>query len=299
MAIVFGAIVPHAFSIIPEMAHDLNEMATTRAAMDEVERRFMAAAPDVVVVVGPHGFRVDSTVCVADTGRGAGTLVWDGRQVELNVPIDGALTDAVAIRAIELGVPVARGGYAGTRRDQAVIPIDWGVITPLWYLGHGRNMVGSGHVLAPKPTGPDGPATVIATPSRKVPREKLIDFGRAVAEAAAEDGRRVAFVASCDWGHRHRADGPYGYHEASARVDKIMVDAVKADRLRDMLVVSDEEAAEAAIDGLWQAIMLAGAIEHTPLKGEFLSYEAPTYFGMIVAAYEPDAGESLGSVTPN
>ena len=36
-------------------------------------------------------------------------------------------------------------------------------------------------------------------------------------------------------------------------------------------------------------IMLAGALHHTPMRGELLSYEAPTYFGMLVAAYKPDA----------
>jgi aromatic ring-opening dioxygenase LigB subunit len=66
-----------------------------------------------------------------------------------------------------------------------------------------------------------------------------------------------------------------------------MVDAVKGGDLRDMLVVSDEEATEAAIDGLWQAIMLAGIMDRMPMNVEFLSYEAPTYFGMIVAAFEP------------
>jgi aromatic ring-opening dioxygenase LigB subunit len=28
-----------------------------------------------------------------------------------------------------------------------------------------------------------------------------------------------------------------------------------------------------------------GALGHTPMRGELLSYEAPTYFGMAVAAY--------------
>ena len=82
---------------------------------------------------------------------------------------------------------------------------------------------------------------------------------------------------------------------ASAEVDRIVVDAVTADRLGDMLVVSDERAAEAAIDGLWQAIMLEGVRRRTPLRGEFLSYEAPTYYGMIVAAYRPNTEESLGT----
>jgi aromatic ring-opening dioxygenase LigB subunit len=287
MGIVFGAIAPHGFTIIPEMSEDADGGLKTRAAMEELQRRCAAAAPDVVVIAGPHGFRVEGTICLADVGRGAGTLIWKGRQIEMNVPIDVDLTDAIARAAEAKGIPIARGGYAGTRRSQAVIPIDWGVITPLWYAGHGRNMVGHGHVLADKPAHDAGPPVVIATPSRRLPRESLIAFGHAVAEVAVADGRRVAFIASCDWGHRHREDGPYGFHEASARVDNVIVDAIAAGRLRDMLNVSDEDATDAAIDGLWQALMLAGVLERTPMTGELLSYEAPTYYGMIVATYAP------------
>ena len=43
---------------------------------------------------------------------------------------------------------------------------------------------------------------------------------------------------------------------------------------------------DAKVDAFWQTIILAGALGHTPLTGELLSYEAPTYFGMAVAAYE-------------
>ncbi|MEA2593912.1 MAG: hypothetical protein QOF01_381 [Thermomicrobiales bacterium] len=288
MGIVFGAIAPHGFTIIPEMSEDAEGGLKTRAAMEELQRRITAAAPDVIVIAGPHGFRVEGAICLADVGRGAGTLTWKGRQIEMNVPVDGALTDAIARTAEAKGIPIARAGYAGNRRDQAVIPIDWGVITPLWYAGHGRNMVGRGHVLADPPEN-DGPPVVIATPSRSLPRENLIAFGHAIAEAAAADGRRVAFIASCDWGHRHREDGPYGFHEASARIDRVIVDAVASGDLRSLLAVTDQDATDAAIDGLWQVLMLAGILERAPLAGDLLSYEAPTYYGMIVATYEPSA----------
>src|SRR6187431_2208672 len=137
MGIVFGAVAPHGFTITPEMSEDAEGGLKTRAAMEELQRRITTAAPDVVVIAGPHGFRVEGTICLADVSRGAGTLSWKGRQIEMNVPVDGDLTDAIAAAAEAKGIPIARGGYAGNRRNQAVMPIDWGVITPLWYAGHG------------------------------------------------------------------------------------------------------------------------------------------------------------------
>jgi len=125
------------------------------------------------------------------------------------------------------------------------------------------------------------------TPSRVLSLDQLYDFGTAIAEAAEESGRRVALVASADWGHAHDADGPYGYDPASAEFDAMAVEIIGAGELDKFLDVDLDFADRAKVDGLWQAVMLAGALRHTPLRGELLSYEVPTYFGMLVAAYEP------------
>lgn len=37
---------------------------------------------------------------------------------------------------------------------------------------------------------------------------------------------------------------------------------------------------------LWQMLILVGALEVRPMQGELLSYEVPTYFGMLSAAYQ-------------
>ncbi len=287
MALAFAGIAPHGFPIIPAMSDDADGALQTRRAMEELGRRCTAAGIDVLVLAGPHGVRVAGAVCLADVARGAGTLRWAGRQVEMNVPVDASLTDAIAQRAEATGVPIARAGYAGNRRDQAVIPLDWGAITPLWFLGHDHDMTGSGDALANRPEADPGPPVVIITPSRDLPRSTLVAFGRAVAEAAQADSRRVAFIASCDWAHTHREDGPYGFRPVAAEVDAMVVDAVRDNELRRLMNLDETLANKAAIDGLWQVLMLVGAEEVVPMTGELLSYEAPTYYGMLVAAYSP------------
>lgn len=287
MALVFGAIAPHGFPIIPVLSDDAEGGLATRDAMEELGRRAKAAGVEVIVVAGPHGFRVQDHVCLADVARGAGTLFWDGRKVEMNVPIDGALTDGIAAAARRRDVPIALGGFAGNRRNQSALPLDWGMMTPLWFLGHDRNLEGKGDVLAEPPAEDIGPPAVLVSPSRSMPRGQLVEFGRAVAEAAETDGRRIAFVASCDWGHRHKEDGPYGYHPSSAEVDAQVVAAVKANDLHSLDAITDDRATESAIDGLWQTLMLAGALDQVPMDVDFLAYEAPRYYGMLVAAYQP------------
>jgi aromatic ring-opening dioxygenase LigB subunit len=290
MSLVFAAIAPHGFPIIPDLSDDAEGALNTRAAMEELGRRAAAAGVEAIVIAGPHGVRVDGAVCLADTARAAGTLAWQGREVELSVPVDGPLTDAIAAAARARGIPIALAGYAGNKRYQSVLPMDWGILTPLWFLGHGRNMTGHGNVLADPPSEDIGPPAVIVTPSRSLPRATLVDFGRAVAEATTADPRRVAFVASCDWGHTHTASGPYGFHPEAAKVDAEIVAGVEANDLMRLLDLDENRARDAAIGGLWQTLMLAGAMQEIPMRGELFSYEAPSYYGMIVAAWEPEQG---------
>ena len=50
--------------------------------------------------------------------------------------------------------------------------------------------------------------------------------------------------------------------------------------------LGESEQPSARADGFWQLLMLHGALGDG-WRGELLSYEAPTYFGMLCAAYEP------------
>lgn len=287
MPIVFAAVLPHGFPLIPDLSEDAGGALVTRAAMTEAGRRAAAAGVEAIVIAGPHGFRVNGAVCLADVARAAGSLRWQDRLVELNIPVDGPLTDLIAAKAEAAGVPIALGGYAGNARDQSSLPLDWGLLTPLWFLGHDRNMPGKGDVLADDPDEDIGPPAVLVSPSRALPRETLVAFGRAVADAAAEDGRRIAFIASCDWAHTHRADGPYGFSDLAAPVDARVVEAIAAGDPLRLMDLSDEDASTAAIDGLWQTLMLGGVLERVPMRADLLSYEAPTYYGMLVATFEP------------
>ncbi|HYO30261.1 MAG TPA: aromatic ring-opening dioxygenase subunit LigB [Thermomicrobiales bacterium] len=282
--VVCAAIMPHGFSLIPQLSDDAEGGLRTREALREVGRRFAAAAPEVIVVATPHGFRVPGAVCVADAGRGAGTLSWRGRQVEQNVPLDRRFVAALARAAERHDLPLVLHGYAGEGAE-AVVPLDWGAMVPLWFLGHGRNLPGSGHVLADPPERDEAPAVVVVSPSPSVPPESLVRFGRAIVEAAAEDGRRAAYVASCDWSHTHRADGPYGYHPQAAEVDTAVCTAVRSGRLADLAALDSAADDAAVVDGVPQALVLAGVVEESSLAGEVLTYEAPTYYGMLVAAY--------------
>lgn len=289
MPLVIGAVAPHGSAIIPEASADAGGALKTRESMLELARRFEAARPDIVFITGPHGVQTQGAVSLSRTGRGAGTLHVDSGVLEMNVPMDISFADAVEERAKARGVPVVRVGYGTVNPVASVLPLDWGILTPAWFAGHGRHMPGAGHPLADMYSGIEtspGPPLVVANPTRDIPRQLLVEFGKAVAEAAEADERRIAFIASCDWAHTHTADGIYGYHPAAKQVDELVVNAIQRDDIMSLIDLDADAARNAAIDGLWQLLMLEGARQIVPLAVDFLSYEQPSYFSMIVALYE-------------
>ena len=76
----------------------------------------------------------------------------------------------------------------------------------------------------------------------------------------------------------------------NAVTDGMIQNIIKEGDLDKLLQVDLDFADRAKVDGLWQVITLAGALHHTPMQGELLSYQVPSYFGMLVAAYEPVVG---------
>src|SRR5262245_53959873 len=122
MPLVFAAVAPHGFPIIPELSDDAEGAMDTRSSMNELGDRFRRSGAEVIVIAGPHGVRVEGAITLGNVARAAGTLFWGDRKVELNVPVDAELTDAVAAAATARNVPIALAGYAGNKRFQSALP---------------------------------------------------------------------------------------------------------------------------------------------------------------------------------
>ncbi len=276
--LIFACIAPHGSMIIPLLGEKGAEKAlATRAAMEELGRRVAAAQPETLVVITPHGHRVDGCFSLLNNRRVQGTLgpepESNGHSFTLTFEVDKELNAAIVEEARALDVPVARLSYAVPDDPAYVQPLDWGVTVPLWFLGA---------MFHPQPR------VVIACPDRgNMPWELFPLFGLAIRKAAETLDRRVAFIASADLGHAHDAQGPYGYDIASKEFDTALIDAVKAQDLARLLEFDLDWLKRASTDSYGQILNLYGAIRGTNFRGEVLSYEVPTYFGMMCVAYSP------------
>jgi aromatic ring-opening dioxygenase LigB subunit len=273
MPLVFAAIAPHGSMAIAEWCTPRERAlaAKTRAAMEDLGRRFDAARPDVTIVLTPHNIHAERALAVVVAGAMAGTLEGGAAPISMRCPVDRELGVAIASAVGEAGVPIAAVSYGANDTAAAVFPMDWGTQVPLHFMG--------GRDDPPKPI-------VMIAPARDLSWDAHVAAGRAIAKAARASGKRVALVASCDHGHAHDANGPYGFTPASKEFDDRVVELVKREALGELLEFDRAFVAEAKADSFWQMLMLHGAIDDR-WHGELLSYEAPTYFGMLCAAYIP------------
>ena len=279
--LVFACIAPHGPLIIPALAGERGQKAlATRAAMEELGRRMAASQPETVVLITPHGYRVDGVFSLLNNRRVRGELgpemAGNENSISLVFDVDKELNTAIIDAAHALEVPVTRIGYAVPDDPAYFLPIDWGASVPLWFLGG---------MFYPQPK------VVIACPDRgHMPWELFAPFGLAIRKAAETLDRRIAFVASADLGHAHDKDGPYGFDPTSAEFDAATIEAVKDQDLGRLLTFDQDWLKRAATDAYGQILNLHGAIEGTDFRGELLSYEVPTYFGMMCVAYASPRG---------
>jgi aromatic ring-opening dioxygenase LigB subunit len=273
MALVFAAIAPHGGLAIEEACapEERALAAATRAGMLELGRLFSAARPQAVVVATPHNVHLPASMGVIVAGRVAGQLAGAPPSIALDVPTEMTLAWLVLKALLAGGVPASGISFGGNDPAEAVAPMDWGVLIPLWFMG--------GRAKPPVPL-------VVITPTRDLSARDHIKAGAAVADAAAESGLRVAFIASADHGHAHDPQGPYGFDPAAKRYDELICELVRGDRLDRLANIPMELVETAKADSWWQMLMLHGATAKG-WSGRLVSYEVPTYFGMLTAAYAP------------
>jgi aromatic ring-opening dioxygenase LigB subunit len=273
--IVFGAIAPHGPIAVREACTDdeLELAAATLSGFDELAERCAATDPEILLLATPHSVHVDGALSVVVSARMEGAVAGtDGRTIMLDCEIDRELAALALDGLLDAGVSSVGVSFGGNRRDEAVVPMDWGTLIPLWHLG-GRS---------------DPPLrTVVVGPARDLPAEAHVAAGRALADAAERSGKRVAFVASADHGHAHTAEGPYGYDEAAAEYDELVAQLIDENRLDELPGIEPSLVERAAADSWWQLLMLHGALGDG-WSSELLSYEAPTYYGMLCAAFTRD-----------
>lgn len=264
---VFACITPHGGEIIPELqGANPSRMAKTRDSLFKLGGMMKEADPDTIIVLTPHGTRINGQFSVVDSERMIGEVEENDAVYKMERNVDRELAASIVKEAHLDQIPVAGVNYGTSAGPLSCLQLDWGAIVPLRFM----NKV----------------PIVVITPSRLVSYEDHIRFGKALSRAVKASGKRVGLIASCDWAHAHDAEGPYGFDPAARQLDEAVCGLIKSNQLEEMANFDEAFIDAAKPDGIWQTLVLAGAIQKEERQVELLSYEAPTYFGLICAAYK-------------
>jgi aromatic ring-opening dioxygenase LigB subunit len=256
MTLVFAAIAPHGGPVFDQPE------APTRQAMEELGRRFDAARPEAVIVLTPHGIHADGQFAVVRSSRLEGDASqWTDADTHYAGPGAPELADACVHALHDAGLPATGITFGATAAGDSTMPLDWGALIPLWFM------------RAP---------AVVVSPCRALSNDEHVRAGTALAAATGE--QPVALIASADHGHGHTEDGPYGFAAESAEYDARIVELVRGNRLGELASWDAEFAVAAKADSFWQLLMLDGAVGGG-FDVELLSYEVPSYFGMVCATF--------------
>ena len=279
MTLSYACIAPHGSDVIPELANKrtLRSFEVTRKGILAVAREVKRARPDTIIIASPHNLRVHQHIAIVTAENSSGTLRgWNApeKRASLKVKCSPALAKELLAAGTRRRLPVVGVNYGTFEGSNSDMAMDWGTFVPLWFFMHENRI---------------RPKVVIVTPSREIPLDQNIAFGRTIADVVEKKRERVVFVASADQAHAHKKNGPYGFSKAAAAYDKFMVNAIERDDIDSIKRLSSKFVEAAKPDSLWQMAMLAGVSERIPLVPHLYSYQVPTYFGMICAGFQRDS----------
>lgn len=261
---VFACIAPHGGEIIPELQGSIPErMAVTRNSLEKLGQQMAAANPDCIVVLSPHGTRVNGRFSITDSERLEGSWSENEATFSMKKSVERELARKINEEAIKNGQPSSTINFGTAAGPISCLPLDWGSMVPLRFM-------------------PDVPIVVV-TPTRDLSFQEHLKFGQSLCSAVAQYEKKVGLIASCDWAHAHDEQGPYGFDPTAKELDEQAVQSIKSNQLEKMADFEADFIEAAKPDGIWQTLILAGAIPPEERHIEFLSYEAPTYFGLICA----------------
>jgi len=198
-------------------------------------------------------------------------LETENGSVKIRLQCNQPLAENIYTKAKEHRLPVIAVNYGTNEGPASCMPMDWGTLVPLWFFG----------------TTAEKARVVVVTPSREIPLKELVGFGTVIAQVAEKSAGRIAFVATADQAHAHDSKGPYGFSPAAAKFDRLVVEAVRNERINMLLNLEQKLVEDAKPDSIWQIAVLVGVLSTRPMEAKLISYQAPTYYGMVCAAYLP------------
>jgi MEMO1 family protein len=263
--IVFGCLSPHPPLIVPGVGNetDRSVVASTIAALEELKDILLQSRPQAAVIVSPHSYYVEnSAMGISGASVSEGSLSeWGSTSPKVKFENDLAIVELIQKEAREAKIPLKSIGQRGYN-------LDHGVMVPI----HFFKAALKGLPLVP-------------VTFSWLPLKTHFLFGKAIAKAAVQSNKRVAFIASGDMSHHLKGSG-YGHDAMGEAFDGTMVKALSLLNTEAILNLDTEMIDRAGECGLRSVAILLGALDGLKVKPRVISYEGPFGVGYLVASFE-------------
>ncbi len=274
MTVSFACIAPHGGELIPTLAKRGEKgFLQTRKAMRLLARTIALRRPRTIVVASPHNLRLFKRIAIVVAENSTGSLETSpSRKVTVKASCNVGMAWEILKETEAMGLPVVGANYGTFEGPSSNVAMDWGTLVPLWFVLHEQRV---------------NARIVIVAPSREIPIQQNVKFGMGLAKVLErKSSGRTVFIASADQSHTHSKSGPYGSSPAASKFDNLVVEAVKSGKLDRLTRLRPSFVDQAKPDSIWQIAILSGIISKVAMKPRLLSYEVPSYFGMICASFE-------------
>jgi len=256
MSLELITIVPHGTILIKELKYGLeNNTLKTIQGLNVIRHLIKDKRLDHLFVLDPHSKILSSKISIVTSPLIVSSFRKEDVFVSKQYSNDKVSRDLASYCSFDDGV---------SSIDDLRFDSSWGSLVPLWFL-QDKESVG------------------VITIDSQIERSKIIDFGKNFYNFINLQNKRIGIVLSCDFSHTHSKNNPmFPYSECSKEFDDLLVEMFENNDLKSFRNIDDKFIYKARTDVKAQLLVLCGILEmNSKLKSYFLSYEVPTYFGMI------------------
>lgn len=277
--LVFSGLSPHPPILVPEIGkEELEKCAKSRDGMRTLSRMLAASKPDILVLITPHGPTFYDALSIYTSRALHGDFSRFGApDVKVEIPGHPSLAGKILSAAKNEKIPALDLNEETYARYKIPPALDHATMVPLYYF---------------KEAGLNVPLVLISIGF--LPYPDLFRFGRCVADAIAQEKRRVAVIASGDLSHRLIPSAPAGYDPIGKEFDATMIELLKRHDAQGILRLDAELIERAGECGFRPILIMLGATQNMALKKDLISYEGPFGVGYGVVSYVPEKENHAG-----
>ncbi len=250
-------VIPHGDEILDMPNRESVEMH------DRIVQMTHTDGSDIIVIISPHGLRLQDKISVVGTQKCGGYYKTASRRLRRMYNVDQQ-------KAVDLAG--ATEGYSEivsfltASGPHSIFPMDFGMMIPLEFFKI-RRIIPMGQ---PRPESVDG----------------LVEFGRRLKVWASNQKENISIVISADQAHTHSPDGPYGYSVAAKEYDELIQKCIVESNLKQVLSLRNDFLQSAKPDSFWNMAILDGILHDGDIRMKFVYYYVQVYFGMLAAVSE-------------